>query len=251
MMKDPEAIALWVRLLVDANFKDSKLKQGNKILTIKRGQILTSRKRLTNATGINRGKIDRLLKLFESEQQIVQQTTTKYRIITVTNYHKFQASEQQSVQQLCNNSAATVHIKEGKELEEGKEEKKTPSSGKPDTPVMEIFNFWREVMKKGSSTKPIASRINAVKARLKDGYTIEEIKQAITNCSLSSFHMGPNGKGKHNDLELICRAAKFENFRDNVGPGDKPQSGMFEPSVFSDKDIEDSGKTADSFLKEN
>jgi uncharacterized protein YdaU (DUF1376 family) len=95
--------------------------------------------------------------------------------------------------------------------------KSTPLSDKPDERVREIFDFWCYVMKKGSRTKLLASRRSAIKSRLKDGYTIDEIKQAITNCSLSVFHMGSDGKGKYNELELICRSSKFENFRDNVG----------------------------------
>lgn len=111
--------------------------------------------------------------------------------------------------------------REGEESKKEEErEDKNPLPVKPDNPVMEIFDFWRDVMKKGSTTKPIASRINAVKARLKDGYSVDEIKQAITNCSLSEFHMGKNDGGTlYNDLSLICRASKFESFRDSIGKG--------------------------------
>ncbi len=237
LFKSSESVHLWIYLLLEANFQPSKLLVGNKVIKINKGQVLTSRRNLEKEIGVNSSKIQRLLKLMEIEQQIEQQSFSNFRLITILNYDRYQASEPQSEPQVNHkrttsepqvnrSSISNARIKEGKEGKEGKEKNKDKDTlpGKPDDRVMEIFNFWCDVMKKGSRSKPTASRINSVKARLKDGYTIDEIKQAITNCSQSSFHMGPSGKGKHNDLELICRSTKFENFRDNIGKEETAKS---------------------------
>lgn len=55
-----------------------------------------------------------------------------------------------------------------------------------------------------------------IKTRLKS-YSVEEIKTAIKNCSLTPHNMGQNDRGKEfNDIELICRTDTYlETFRDS------------------------------------
>jgi len=82
-------------------------------------------------------------------------------------------------------------------------------------PAFEIFKYWCEVMKKNpATTKLTPKREKAIKARLKDGYTTEQIKQAIDGCRLDPFSMGQNDRQKpFNDIELICRTGeKLESF---------------------------------------
>lgn len=76
-----------------------------------------------------------------------------------------------------------------------------------------IFTYWKTVMDKPEA-RLTADRRAKIQARLRDGYTEEQIKQAIDGCRASSWHMGENPNGKqYNDLELICRnGAKLESF---------------------------------------
>lgn len=60
------------------------------IILIKAGQLITGRKQLTEATGIPETTIERILKGFESEHQIGQQKTNKYRVITILNWEEHQ-----------------------------------------------------------------------------------------------------------------------------------------------------------------
>ena len=94
--KDPEVFALWVRLLMMASYEDKTVKHLGQTIHIKRGQFITGRKSLSSSSNVQESKIQRLLKRWESEQQIEQQTFSKYRVITVANYDKYQSSEQQS-----------------------------------------------------------------------------------------------------------------------------------------------------------
>ncbi len=85
--------------------------------------------------------------------------------------------------------------------------------------VSEIFDFWIVTMSKNtSSTKLTSKRKKAINARIKDGYTIEQIKDAILGCSNDLFSMGQNDRNKpFNDIELICRTGeKLESFLSNV-----------------------------------
>lgn len=101
-----------------------------------------------------------------------------------------------------------------------KEQDKDPLSAKANNQAFEIFKYWCEVMKKSPATSKLTpKREKAIKARIKDGYTIAQIKQAVDGCRLDAFSMGNNDRQKpFNDIELICRTGeKLESFMENTG----------------------------------
>ena len=85
--------------------------------------------------------------------------------------------------------------------------------------TLEIFNHWKSVMKKSNNSLLNTKRTKAITARLKEGYTVEQIKLAITGCSMTPHNMGQNDNGKKfDDLELICRnGSNVERFAGNTG----------------------------------
>ena len=72
-------------------------------------------------------------------------------------------------------------------------------------------------MNKRSRTQFTDGRKKSVRARLKDGYSEEDIITAITYCANSPYHMGKNDTGTvYDDLTLICRnGEKLEGFINN------------------------------------
>lgn len=97
-----------------------------------------------------------------------------------------------------------------------KEQLNKPSKSHDNKDCLKIFNYWLCAMRKGPTTKFTQERKRAIANRLKEEYSVEDIKLAIHNCSRSDFHMGQNEQGKmYNDLTLICRnGSKLESFRD-------------------------------------
>jgi hypothetical protein len=79
--------------------------------------------------------------------------------------------------------------------------------------VASIFTYWQTVMGKPKAILT-ADRRAKIQARLRDGYTEEQIKQGIDGCRASAWHMGENPNGKqYNDFDLICRnGSKLEQF---------------------------------------
>lgn len=70
-----------------------------------------------------------------------------------------------------------------------------------------VFDYWRQVMGHPRA-KLDDKRKRKIRARLKDGYTIEDLKAAIDGCKRSPHHMGQNDRGTvYDDIELICRDA--------------------------------------------
>lgn len=124
--------------------------------------------------------------------------------------------------QKCHNNSVTqsgTNSVTEKGLEKSRVEKSILSNKEPmsskDNRVVDLFNYWREVMgKSNSNSKLTTKRSKSIKARLKDGYTVEQIKKSIDGCSQDPFSMGQNDRQKpFNDIELICRSGeKLESF---------------------------------------
>lgn len=112
--------------------KRLKLKNSDRFIDIMPGQILTSRVTLSKETGIHRSKLERILKAFENEQQIEQQTFTKYRVITILNWIDYQSSEQQNEQQTSNKRATNEQqMSTKKKVKKDKNNKKEEEPLKP------------------------------------------------------------------------------------------------------------------------
>lgn len=86
----PAYVSLWVNLLLLANHKEKEVMWNGTLTTIKRGQFITGRRELSKLTGIPETTIERILKVFKSGHQIEQQTYSKYRLITILNWDKYQ-----------------------------------------------------------------------------------------------------------------------------------------------------------------
>lgn len=72
----------------------------------------------------------------------------------------------------------------------------------------EIFDFWKEIMGHKRARMDV-KRQKIIKDRLRDGYTYEDITDAISGCFLSPFHQGDNDRNsRYDDISLICRDAE-------------------------------------------
>jgi len=98
----PTYLSVWIHLLLMANHKETYFIWNNKKQTLKPGQLLTGLKKLSKKTGIPQGTVYRILKYLENEKQIEQKKTTKFTIITIVNWGKYQTSEGQNEKQIEN-----------------------------------------------------------------------------------------------------------------------------------------------------
>lgn len=72
----------------------------------------------------------------------------------------------------------------------------------------EVFSYWQSIMKKPKAILG-EKREKVIIARIKAGYSVDDIKQAIDGCKQSPHHQGQNErKAIYDDLELICRDEK-------------------------------------------
>lgn len=105
--KDAEHLSVWIYLLLNATHKEYAVVFAGKKIILKGGQLITGRKSISSKLKINESKVQRILKTFEIEQQIEQQTSTKNRIVSILKWSNYQESEQQKEQQVNNKRTTT------------------------------------------------------------------------------------------------------------------------------------------------
>lgn len=80
----------WIDLLLLANHAEKKILFDNEIVTVKRGQYLTSIRKLANRWGWSVNTAKSYLELLESDGMIHKKSTTKCTLIDIVNYEKYQ-----------------------------------------------------------------------------------------------------------------------------------------------------------------
>ena len=95
-------MAIWIYLLLNATHAEiPAMFKGQKIM-LNPGQLITGRKAISDKLRVTESKVQRVLKCYESERQIEQQTGNKNRLITIKNWDMYQCSEQQIERQMNN-----------------------------------------------------------------------------------------------------------------------------------------------------
>ena len=124
LAKNADAMHLWLHLLLTVNHEDGEFILGNKVVDIPRGSLMTGRISLQKTTGLHQSKIQRLLVLFEGMGLIEQQTYSKYRLVSITNWGQYQDREQQvnsrrtASEQQVNTNKKVKKVKKDKKKEE-------------------------------------------------------------------------------------------------------------------------------------
>jgi hypothetical protein len=117
--KDSEKVHLWIHLLISASRGEREEILGGKPIKCSPGQFTTGRKQLSEDTGINESKIERILTYFEKiEQQIEQQKTSTNRLISILKWNEYQINEQQNEQLPNNDRTTSEHTTRSKRIKE-------------------------------------------------------------------------------------------------------------------------------------
>jgi uncharacterized phage protein (TIGR02220 family) len=167
--KDADHLAVWTYLLLNATHKECDVLFEGKRIKLNPGQLITGRKKIAEKFRIHESKVQRILKLLESEHQIKQRTSSRNRLITINNWHFYQDSEQLFEQQLNNERTTTEHqVNTNKNVKNVKNEINI---------IVEYLN-----KKTDKNFKPTTKATKEhISARLGEGFTVEDFKQVIDN----------------------------------------------------------------------
>jgi biotin operon repressor len=139
--KNPAWLSVWITLLLLASHKEKDdFIWNGKILKLNKGQFITGRKNLKELTNIPETTIERALTYLEkSGHQIEQQKTTKFRLITILNWDKYQKLDIKSDNRRTTDGQQTDTINKG-----NKDNNETTNdvTAKPLDEVNTVFNLF-------------------------------------------------------------------------------------------------------------
>ena len=159
---EPEALAVWIRMLCEANFEEKTTLIHGQLVTVKRGQLVFGLEKFSARSGVSIKKLRRIVDMLVSDGMLVRQVMQRFSMLTITCYDKYQdmGKQEASTGQAEGNRRATP--KEGNnsrseepylsagadEFEYGVNGEQIPPS-KPSTdncPHQEIIALWHELM---------------------------------------------------------------------------------------------------------
>ena len=206
--QDPHHLRLWTYLLLSAKWDEKPVQKGG--VTIGRGQVLKSFRRIAdeNEWRENRAlkkwstsRVKRMLDWLRENEMVSLHGTELGTLITISNFNDYQDPE--TYRSELGTEPGTHSERSRNNRKKDKKENTTKTSGYSDE-VIEVFDYWQERRSQLPHTRPAqptCKRLSKVQARLKDEYSVADLKQAVDGCLSNPF----NVEGGFYDLELICR----------------------------------------------
>jgi hypothetical protein len=208
--KPAEWLKVWIYILLKVNFNDGKqLPQGT-------GYFY----RPWEACDVTRNSWHHATHWLQESYRIAIRKAIRGSIIKVLKYKDYQVGNTESSDSKSDIKATPRRYKSdtiSKEVKNLRSREKTLKH-------ICVFNYWQKVMEHPNA-KPTRERLTKIAARLKEGYSVEDLKKAIDGCLASSHHMGDNDQGKRYDsIGLIFRNGdKVEQFMGYLSTRPKPQ----------------------------
>ena len=95
LWQEPEALKLWLYLLMAASLTDKATAFNGQMLNIKRGQLVFGLNAASARLNISIRRLRKYLNWFEADDMIDKQITNKFSIISITNYSQYQDAGKQ------------------------------------------------------------------------------------------------------------------------------------------------------------
>ena len=116
----------WIDLLMMVNHTDTKIMFDGSLVEVKRGQRITSIRKLSERWGWSTTKTTKFLTMLETDEMITLKKDTKKTLVTIVKYSVYQDSENKKVTQKIhrNNTEVTQKNTNNKENNENKDNKK-------------------------------------------------------------------------------------------------------------------------------
>ena len=206
--KDAEYFYVWCYLLTEANYEERRVIFKGEEIFLKKGQLITSTRKIASDLNINKSKIERILKKFEIETQIETQKTSRNTLITVLNWEHFQGSETQSETQVRHkwdtsetlNGESSYYIKEIKN-------KRNKEKNKYVCAFEEFWKIYPRKINKGKAYECYCARVNS-------GYSEAELLEAVRNYADECKKKGTPTEYIKHGTTFLSAATPFVDYLD-------------------------------------
>ena len=263
----PQYALAWIDLLLLANYKDKKILFDGKLVTVKRGSLITSQTKLAKRWHMNKRTVKNYLELLQSDGMITFECTNRCTAIFISNYNAFQRFEGPDCTADCTaeytadctaecTADCTQHkkVKKEKESKEGKKNLSISKDMDCSTDVQRtIIQAWNGLgLSKVLKIVPDSTRDKLLSKRLKD-YGEAHVLAAIEKVRQSEFLNGNNKKGWVITFDWFIKPDNFAkvvggNYDNNQAPPPQRQTGGRKEMV---PGWMDKGRTPDSRMQKD
>lgn len=187
----------WIDLLMMVNHTDTKIMFDGSLVEVKRGQRITSIRKLSERWGWSTTKTTKFLTMLEDEQMITLKKDTKKTLVTIVKYSVYQDSENKKVTQKIHRSNAEVTQKNtnNNDNTENNDDNDILSNGNPVNVCDEVKNLFNSIAVDLPKIKTLSeARKKAINARVKE-HGINLVREAFITAQESDFLCG-RGKDK-------------------------------------------------------
>jgi hypothetical protein len=198
---DPDWVAVWVYLLLNATHAPIRKMFNGRETMLRPGQLICGRYVIAEKTGVHASKVQRVLSMLKTDQQINQQGGNKSSIITIRNWALYQGTDQQTDQQTINSRSAndqqSITLQEVEEVEEQEEGEK---------PLPPEVIFWNA--NRGQLAEVLAmnsKRATALRARRVDDFWRTNFEPAVLKLAALRFCQGANDRGWKATFDWMLR----------------------------------------------
>ena len=222
----------WLDILQSARFEDTKQLIGNRLIEIKRGQMLVSLRYLASRWQWSTKKVGTFLELLIQDGMITKETPkeTGQTVITICNYDKYNAqlSQEETPRKQEGNTLETPWKQQGNKIKKEKKEKKVEETtafavAKKDAAtaatlsrkeafyqslvpylssyskemIRAFFNYWSEMNKSGTRMRYELEKTWELPKRLATWASRERMPSKIETCMI----LTDNSTEKYNTPE--------------------------------------------------
>ena len=187
----------WIDLLLKANHTDTKILFNGNLTTIKKGQILTSIRKLVDEWGWSKNTVAKFLNLLEEDGMLTRESDNHRTLITIENYSVFQDSKDTESPQVEPQPSPHPNPQGSHTLTTYKNDKNDKNyknvNNNISSSLHSVVDAWNNLSEYG--IKPISKltsgtkRYDSLVARLNQ-YGLDDVLKAIENIKHSDFLQG-------------------------------------------------------------
>lgn len=209
----PYRVAAWAWILGTAAWKDTSQDANGQAVTVKRGQLLTSYRQMSDKTGVPVQHLRTLINRLRGEHAIDTDTNTGRLLITIRNYDKYQSSGEPA--NTAKNTAATQqqHTKEqGNKVTTVEAKASLSAKADANAEISEAVKLFKQVAAaQGWPSIRILSkaRQTALRARLREAGGIDGWREALRKAAASNHCNGDNDRGWLCNFDFLTQQKSF------------------------------------------
>ena len=198
---DEKFLKWWLIMLFEVNHSDNKITLGYEIYEVKKGQSAKSLRTWSTLFNTGTKSVSKFFTLLEKDSMITKETIGKGKrsttLITIRNYTQYQGSKE--------TQATTQGTTQGKHNRHTNNNVNKDNNDKIN--FKSLVDFINQVGTRSFTTINDSAKAK-YKARLKEGYTKDDILRAIKNAHKEPYHI--ETKFKYLTPEFFSRADKLD-----------------------------------------